>query len=337
MVRKLRWWRALFLTALGGMVCTLLGAFQLGKASKSQGARNGASQTGNRAPTDAYRYDPHWLACPIPGDTDGDLLLDLEEVAFGLLDPQDPDQNSNHLIDGPEIAYRLESVIDGLPWWNGVDPPPPEISKIDYGQNGVEQCEVCGASVNMGFIKICNPWNGVELDVQYIALHYLEHGSYAYDGTLHDGRIDVTQLRTVLADLHQHPVNGDTDGDLLEDVEELAVGTDPLDPDENGDLEEDGLDLASRMCAQIDQLPWGPLPDRVYRQEHLAWGLENCEVCGEVYNMGFLEITDPVRGLTVAIPLVGVHHLEHGSFTYDGTVNDGRVDVATLHDILENG
>jgi len=73
------------------MVATLLGAFQLGKASKSQGARNGADQTGNRAPTDAYRYDPHWLACPIPGDTDGDLLLDLEEMAFGLLDHQDPD------------------------------------------------------------------------------------------------------------------------------------------------------------------------------------------------------------------------------------------------------
>lgn len=337
MVRKLRWWRALFLTALGGVVCSLLGAFQLGKASKSQGASPGSGPTGSHTPTGPLRYDPHWLACPIPGDGDGDLLLDLEELAYGLLDPLDPDQNANRLIDGAEVAYRLERVIDGLPWWNGVDPPPPVISKVDCSQNGLERCEVCGATTNMGFIRIHNPWNGRELDVDFIALHYLRHGSYVYDGTVHDGRLDVTRLLSVLADLHRHAVQVDTDGDLLADPEETLIGFDPLDPDENGDLEADGPDLAAWMGERIAALPEGPLPDRVYKEEHLAFGLENCEVCGEVYNMGFLEITDPVRGLTVNVPMVGMHHLEHGSFTYDGMVHDGRIDVPTLYDILANG
>jgi hypothetical protein len=211
-----------------------------------------------------------------------------------------------------------------------------EIVKTHYLVWGSENCEVCGELVNMGFLRITNPLKDVQIDLPYVSLHYLRHGSFVYDGTVHDGRIDLQHLIEVLGDAHLLPVLGDSDGDLLEDAEELAIGSDPLDGDEDGGLVADGQEKARAMREAIDLLPQGPLPDRVYKIDYLFFGSEDCEVCGEHHNMGWVEVTDPIGQRSVSIPYIGLHYMEHGSLSYDGTLHDGRVDVAMLHEILED-
>lgn len=331
MVRKLKMWKALLITLLSGLVTAFLGLIHSGKSSSANDLAGPFPDLDPKKISDA-----HWPPPPVPGDTDGDLILDTEEAALGLLNPYDPDQNTNRVIDGPELAYQFERIIDNLPEWKQGDPAPTEIVKIDHSQWGIENCEVCGAEVNMGFLRIYNPWKEIYHDVHHIAMHYLHHGSFAFDGTINDGRIEVDLLNTVLDDDHQVDVAGDSDGDLLSDSEETALGRDPLNADESGNLRADGEDLALRFADKIDKLPLGPLPDEVYKEECIAYGVEFCEICGKEYNMGYLEITDPIKGLSVEIPFVGVHSMEHGSFSFDGTTNEGRADVTTLHEILKD-
>ena len=114
------------------------------------------------------------------------------------------------------------------------------------------------------------------------------------------------------------------------------MGMDPLHPDENGNFVKDGPDKAFLMMKKIDLLPYGPLPDAVYKVDHKVWGIETCEICGETVNMGSLEVTDPVKGFQVFIPYVGLHYMEHGSLSFDGSTNTGRVDVEILFEILKN-
>jgi len=331
MVRKMKMWKALLIALLGSLVTAFLGFFQFGKSSSAKEMAGRFSDLDSRKIADA-----HWPPPPIPGDTDGDMILDTEEAALGLFNPYDPDQNTYKVIDGPELAYQLERIIDRLPFWKSGDPAPTEIVKIDNSQWGIEYCEVCGEEVNMGFLRIYNPWKEIHCDVHHIAMHYLHHGSFAYDGTINDGRIEVDLLNRVLGDDHQLDVNNDSDGDLLSDSEESALGRDPYNADESGNFRVDGEDMSVRMAAKIDKLPFGPLPDEVYKEECIAYGIEYCEICGKEYNMGYLSITDPIKALTVEIPFVGVHYMEHGSFSFEGTVNEGRGDVETLHEIFDD-
>ncbi|MEW6742562.1 MAG: hypothetical protein AB1486_07370 [Planctomycetota bacterium] len=328
MARRIRLWKAVLLAMVGGIVASVLGLLHSKPAQAQQGRAESVSKP-------RFFWDRHWLRLPVPGDSDQDLLLNREEESLGL-DPYDPDQNGSRVIDGPEVAWMNDEVIDSLPLWNPGDPPPTEIVKTEFLMDGIETCDVCGAEVNMGFLRIYNPWKDLAIDIPFIGMHYLRCGSFSHDGSIHEGRVDVELLAAVLEDLHQLKVENDTDTDLLADAEELAIGTDPANPDENGDFVRDGLTLALRLLAGIDRLPYGPLPDEPYKVEHLAWGLENCEICGEAVNMGYLEVTDPVEGLTVEIPFVGLHFMAHGSFSFDGTVHDGRVIVDRLFAILRD-
>ena len=329
MVRKLKLWKAILLAVLGGLVTTILGFLHLAKTSQAQ-------EVSAASPQDPRRlWDNHWRAGPVAGDTDKDFIKDTEEHALRL-DPLDPDQNQSRVIDGPELAGMFTGVIDALPVWHSGQPSPAGTVKINYVQYGVEHCAICGAEVNMGFLQIWNPLKDLTFDIPYIALHYLKHGSFGYGGSIHQGRIDVDALNEVLEDPHLLPLIDDADGDLHRDQEELEIGTDPVDRDENGNFIGDGMDHSSLMSEKIDGLPYGPFADRPYKVDHMVWGQENCEICGHTVNMGFLEVTDPIKGLSVNIPYIGLHYMEHGSFSYDGSVNDGRADVADLHEILKD-
>ena len=327
MARRIRFWRAVLWAVIGGALSSVLAFFHLGKIATAQSARSGPV-SGKHQP-----FDRHWLRLPLSGDTDQDLLMNAEEEALDLV-PFDPDENRSGRIDGPEVAAKYDEIIAGLPLWIEGEPPPTEIVKTEYWMGGLETCDVCGREVNMGFVRVYNPWKDLAIDIPYIGLHFLEHGSFAHNGSIHEGRIDVALLDEVLEDLHRLPVGLDSDHDLLADAEELFIGTDPLDPDENGDFVRDGVEMATAMRDAIEALPYGPLPDQPYKVNHPAYGLENCEICGTEHNMGFLEIADPVQGLTTDVPYVGLHYLEHGSMSFDGTVNDGRADVTTLWTIL---
>jgi glyoxylate utilization-related uncharacterized protein len=52
--------------------------------------------------------------------------------------------------------------------------------------------------------------------------------------------------------------------------------------------------------------------------------------------MGYLEVVHPQKGITVEVPYISLHYMEHGSFSFEGTVNQGRVDLVKLHKILKD-
>ncbi len=277
-------------------------------------------------------FDPHCLL--VENDSDADYLSDLEEIRLGY-DETDRDMDSDGTADGLELGRLYRERIEDLPWWDTHGQEPNVIYKIDFSQWGMEQCEICGAAVNMGFIRIVNPLASEDLDVPWICLHYMEHGSFSYDGSINDGRVNVVALASVLHDAHLVPVANDTDEDYLGDAEESEIGYDAENPDEDGNWVRDGADLSIGMVEIIAGLPEGPLPDQVYRIENYQYGMELCEVCGEEVNMGFVEIHNPMLGTSIPIDYVALHAMEHESFSYDGTVHEGRVDLATLKVVLE--
>jgi len=73
----------------------------------------------------------------------------------------------------------------------------------------------------------------------------------------------------------------DPDGDFLLTGEETILGLNPNLSDENSNGMPDGLDLAQQLSEGVDALPTEPSTTRKYVTHHMAFGLENCMVCGE--------------------------------------------------------
>jgi len=291
-----------------------------------------------------YTPDTHQLK--VSQDADADLLADKEEIAIGYLVFK-ADQNRNQIRDGVELAKRCEVVIEQLPWEDEVTDPN-QTYKWCMLQYGLETCDVCGATVNMGPAGIVNPRLGLRVDCPLIAIHYMEHGSFGYEGDVHKGRLDVAALSRALEirfpydpNEHQLAVDGDDlDRDFLTDNEELAAGYDLYNSDQDNDLTADGIELA-RQCAEvIDALPVyepnKPDVNEAYKVNFLQRGLEWCEICGESVNMGYRQVVNPNLGLSIEVPVIVCHYMEHGSFSYSGDVHEkGRIDVALLVKILE--
>ncbi len=297
--------------------------------------------------------DPHLLA--VAGDTDTDYLADAEELAIGS-DPCDPDQNSNLVADGIETATRCASVISSLPEQS--EAKPGEIYKVEHMAYGLEYCDICAVEVNMGFIEIVNPNKELTCSVNFIAQHYMEHGSFSYAGTEHDGRIDVPLLFKTLElalpfdpNAHQLPVADDSDEDLLSNKEESAIGYKPFNSDQNQNGIADGIELAKRTAEVVEQLPSYPLldipaePNETYKIEHALDGLEQCHICGEWIHMGGWEIINPKLNLrypdpcdpmeNMFLPDLALHYMRHGSFSCAGSEHTVRVNIPLLNRVLE--
>ncbi len=291
-------------------------------------------------------------------DADGDLLADSEEYAIGY-QPFTADQNRNTFQDGVELAARCWDAIAQLPLEADVTDPG-QLYKQELLMFGLEQCEVCGETVNMGSVRIVNPRLGLSVELPIIGIHYLEHGSFAFAGDLHRGRANVPLLLRTLEvrfpyepDEHQLPLEystettgqiapdaNDLDGDMLADGEELAAGLNLHDADQNENLLPDGIELAQRFAAIIDRLPifdpGSPDGKGVYRINYMLRGLEWCEICGESVNMGYWQIVNSTLGLSVDVPVIAWHYMQHGSFSFHGDVHGaGRADAAALKEILE--
>ncbi len=148
-------------------------------------------------------------------------------------------------------------------------------------------------------------------------------------------------LAAYTPDLHELSVSQDADADLLANTEELAIGYHAFKGDQNRNETPDGVELAKQCGAIINQLPeWeypyeDPEPNEIYKINCYALGQESCDICGLVLNMGGVNIVNPELGLNYPpgdpfcgdfLPFMGVHYMEHGSFSYliDGSGN--RVD-----------
>jgi len=295
---------------------------------------------------------------PVSRDADADLLADAEETAIGYR-PFITDQNLNQVADGADLAQHCAAVINKLPAYypSTMMPIPNETYKVVHALFGMERCEICGEEVNMGGSEIVNPDLGLSypdpndpLDGTFLpdlALHYMEHGSFDCFGDVHAGRVDIARLLRTLEmrypkdpNEHQLAITGDLDGDLMTDSEELAAGFNLYDADQDNDLTDDGIELA-RQCAEVvDALPVfdpnGPEVSTIYKVNYLQRGLENCETCGLAVNMGYWEVTNLRLGLSMEVPVLALHYMEHGSFSYSGNVHEkSRIDLPGLVKILE--
>jgi hypothetical protein len=286
-------------------------------------------------------YSPgpgHMLA--VSHDTDGDGLRDWEEGYFGT-DKGVPDTDTDGVPDGFGIAHGLWGAVNALPSFPDPESGPKDSPfAVHHPLRGLEVCETCGENVNMGWVEVINPRENIILSIPYIALHYMELGSFSYKGDLHSGRANPCLLDLALKGTgtsHLVVVPGDTDRDGLLDAEELHFGTRPDVADTNGDSILDGIELSRKMVEQIKALPTGENPANPYVIHYEADCYSPCPVCAEDINCGQIEITNPMSGLSMNIPYINLHFMEFGGFAASGTIPPGRVDPVRLEAILRPG
>lgn len=265
-----------------------------------------------------YPFEPlHMLS--VIGDTDGDGLTDAEEDSLNL-NPNVQDTDNDGVPDGAQIAEQLIRLFPNLK-----EQADNIHSRITLNFTfGLENCQVCGSTHNMGFVDFHNPENGRSAQIHFNGLHAMAHGSFAYDGTtFHSQRVDVVELYRTMK-THMLFVKDDSDNDGLTDNEEQHFGFDPNIADSNGDGVCDGMELALSMCGIIDSLPTGPVPNGPYVIHHPTFGFWNCLLCSEPVNMGFMEIFNPNIGTdSLQITYYAYHFLKKGSFAYEGRINNG--------------
>ncbi len=127
----------------------------------------------------------------------------------------------------------------------------------------------------------------------------------------------------------------DPDTDFLLSSEEILLEMDPAAGDQNTNSVPDGVDLARALSSTIDALPTEPSTSDVFLTHHLAYGLETCRVCGTSVNMGFATISNPQARLSVNLPYIALHYLEHDSFSFAGDVHgSGRTAINTVTEAL---
>ena len=280
----------------------------------------------------------HLLRLHSEQDSDDDGLTDASEGRLGFR-PEVADSDSNGVVDGLEVSLDWAAEINALPSVCSSSPPTDRVYRVEHQAKGLETCTVCGEVVNMGYVEIVNPMERFVVEMPYIALHYLEHGSFAYEGSVHGwGLEEPRAIHCALhspGDFHQLPVEGDGDGDGLRDEEEATIGSSPAARDSNGDGVSDGVALAWRLHETLQALPTEPRNDGPYLRHFMQRGVEQCVICGEWVNMGYMRVVNPAVNDSLDLPYIGLHALQHGAFTYDGTLHsNARLDPLRLVSVL---
>jgi hypothetical protein len=279
-----------------------------------------------------YPYDPkHMLS--VQNDKDGDGLTDAEEDSLWLEDTAGiPDSNNDGVPDGPQLAEELTRLFPKLKEESDLIHSQVEFNPVW----GLENCQICGAIHNMGHIKITNPENKRSCEIPFLSLHALAHGSFAYNGTVHqDQRTDAVELYRVMK-THMLFITEDTDNDGLKDIEEAYFGFDAGQFDSDQDGVADGMELALTMADSIKKLPDEPRTTEPYIEFLDMDGIQQCSVCGEIIPMGVMRIFNP-RINTIEpleITYYAFHFMLKGSFACEGAVNK-RIDPITLAQYLD--
>jgi hypothetical protein len=272
----------------------------------------------------------------VVGDTDGDGLTDAEEDSL-YFDSNNPDSNGDGLPDGAEVAEQLIRLLPLLK-----DTPDSAHSRFTYWPVfGVENCEICGATHNMGHIEFRNPENGKVYQIHFNGLHGLAHGSFAYDGSVWPNqRADAVELYRTMK-THMLHISNDSDNDGLTDSEESRFGYDPANRDSDNDGICDGMDLALYMNSILESLPRHYIPNGPYILEYPTFGHWNCLLCGEAVNMGYMELHNHnVSQEPEIISYYAYHFMSKGSFANEGRIDfsqwmEGRLNPIRLAQYLE--
>jgi hypothetical protein len=285
------------------------------------------------APGKTEASDPHWY-CSNAVDINGNFLNKREDFLLGTR----WEHNLGGLPGGPAEALRFSDIIDWL--------PPDSIDSDCYIEHwwaaGVESCYVCGDWINMGHFYIHNPMRGISIEIPYLGLHYMSHGSFSYDGTIHTGRVDIELLKQVLAhDYHSHyiEISNDSDRDGLRDEAEDHFGTQTGDRDSNDNRLYDGAEVAEGHTETISRLPISgadpPPTDFPYMIFVPADGIETCEMCGFNISMGLVSIINPQNGAEITFPNMALHYLAHGSYAYGLVADPSEINPVLLDSVLK--
>jgi hypothetical protein len=271
---------------------------------------------------------------PVSNDIDNDGLTYAEEFYLGTEFSNSLSQTLT-VNDGEFWSRFFNSMVDTLP----TTPQQNQPYKTEHPVRGIELCQKCGATVNMGYVTLVNPMRGLQSNIPFIGLHYLENGCFSYWGDVHRGRVEIDTLKKILYSYdqaHMLPVVGDRDGDGLTDAEEDSLYLNPNDPDTDGDGVVDGAQVAEQLSRLFPKLK--EQADNAHSSINFLWmdGLENCQVCGSAHNMGFIEFQNPENGRTQQVHFNGLHAIAHGSFAYDGTKwSNQRADAVETYRVMK--
>ncbi|MEA3475241.1 MAG: T9SS type A sorting domain-containing protein [Candidatus Cloacimonadota bacterium] len=276
--------------------------------------------------------EDHWL--PVADNPDNDYLSYREEILLGT------HYFSLYPTSADSIAKSYKTIIDSLPR----ETSDTTCYAIDNYVYGIYQCPICGEWFNMGYVAVYNPLRNLEIDIPYMALHFMEHGSFSYAIGQDTTRIDIELLKEVLSPLDIDHLSvttlNDNDNDGLNNPSELYFETDPENPNTHNIGIDDGQEITEAIIEHISDLPttyFGGTPptDHVYLEYCEVWGLETCNICGQEVNMGYVDIINPIQGTSLNFPIIGLHYISHGRFAYAGSTNQGEIDPIELATVLD--
>jgi len=271
---------------------------------------------------------------PVTGDSDGDALTDEEEDSLAY-NYNNYDSDGDGVSDGAQLAEELIRLFPKLK-----EAPDNIHSHIEFFPLwGSENCQVCGSLHNMGLIEVTNPENKTKLQVNYIALHAMANGSFAYNGTVHQNeRIDAVALTRIMK-THTVFIDNDPDEDGLTDNEEQQLSLNLNHNDSNNNGVTDARELALKFIDTIKTLPTEPRTDGSYIEYVGMDGVQLCSVCGKEVIMGIMKIYNPL--INTIEPLVissyAFHFLENGSFEHEYLLDweeSNRIDPILLSNYL---
>jgi hypothetical protein len=193
----------------------------------------------------------------------------------------------------------------------------------------------------MGYVSLINPLRNLQLDISYLGIHFMENGFFSYGSNDAPRRVDMDTLKKILYPYdpkHMLPVENDKDGDGLTDAEEDSLWLD--DRAGNKDFDSDGVPDGAQVAEELTRLFPKLKQEADLIHSHVefkpVWGLENCQVCGAVHNMGHVQITNPENKRSCEIPFLSLHALAHGSFAYNGTQHpNGRTNTVELYRVMK--
>ncbi|GEM_PF-619665 len=214
------------------------------------GVSDGGEDTNKDGNVDSGESDPNnGSEPPLFVDSDGDLLSDQEEDLFGT-DPLDADSDDDGVPDGLEHNWRFDTDGDGLV--NALDPDSDQDKLLDGTEEGVETPleavpPAAGSSVGIGGTDLAAGNFLADTDSSTVTFMLVADtdGGGALDGDEDlngNGNVDPLEIDPNLPE-DDGLLSPDADGDGILNEDEGRIGTDPLNPDTDGDTIPDGVEV----------------------------------------------------------------------------------------------
>jgi murein DD-endopeptidase MepM/ murein hydrolase activator NlpD len=176
------------------------------------------------------------VASPMP-DRDADGLPDDQEQINGT-DPDNPDTDGDGLLDGDEVfVYKSnptngDSDGDGLPDYNEVMQHGTDPNKPDTDDDGVTDHDETAEGTDPLNPASFPTWADADADGLSDARETAAGTDPANPDSDFDGLLDGDEVNS----FHSNPLDGDSDADGLPDYNEvMQLNTDPTNPDTDGD------------------------------------------------------------------------------------------------------